>query len=228
MSSERINRMQNAITPFDFEGNAIRTMTDDRGDAWFVAADVCRVLGLPNVSQAASRLDPDERGNVTTNDAIGRSSDVVIISEAGVYRLIFTSRKESAERFKRWLAHDVLPAIRKTGGYAVQSMTPAQQLLMAAQQLVNHERQINEHETRLARIEAQVGSQAPDYYTIKGWAKLNRLRAPNEAEAQRLGKSAAALSRDRDVPIEQTPHADYGTVNRYAQSVLEVVFKGWR
>mgnify|MGYP006949691366 CR=1 FL=1 len=70
-----------------------------------------------------------------------------------------------------------------------------------------------------------------DYFSRgrrKGWAKLNKLRAPNEADAQRLGKSAAALSRDRGVPIEQTPHADYGTVNRYAQSVLEVVFKGWR
>lgn len=217
------------IQPFDFEGNAIRTIRDADGNIWFVAADVCAVLEITNIGNIIARLDDDEkRDDIQIMDAIGRNQSVWFVNEAGVYRLIFTSRKESAERFKRWVAHEVLPAIRKTGSYTAQPMTPAQQLLMTAQQLVAQEQQLSEHETRLARLEAEAHSQAPDYFTIKGWAKLQGLRSPNEAEAQRLGKQAAALSRQRGLPIEKTAHANYGTVNRYASVVLVDVFAGWR
>lgn len=107
-----------APVPFLFEGtHLVRVILDGRAEPWFVGADVCRVLGIVNSRDALGRLDDDERNTVAIADGIAGNPNTVVISEAGVYRLVFTSRKEAAERFKRWLAHDVLPSIRKTGRY---------------------------------------------------------------------------------------------------------------
>jgi prophage antirepressor-like protein len=107
-----------APVPFPFEGSQlVRAIVDGDGEPWFVGADICRVLGLGNPNQALTRLDDDERSTLIIEDGALGGPARIIISEAGVYRLVFTSRKESAERFKRWLAHDVLPIIRKTGRY---------------------------------------------------------------------------------------------------------------
>lgn len=106
---------QNAAL-FSFEHQRVRAVFV-AGVVWFVAVDVCKVLGIANPRDAVSRLDDDEKG-VGNTDTLGGPQDTTIISEAGVYRLIFTSRKPEAERFKRWLAHDVLPMIRRYGYYA--------------------------------------------------------------------------------------------------------------
>ena len=82
-------------------------------EAWFVAADVCRILEIGNTSQAMSRLDDDEKTTLISNE--GRQMN--IISESGLYSLVLSSRKKEAKVFKRWVTHDVLPSIRKTGGY---------------------------------------------------------------------------------------------------------------
>lgn len=95
-----------------FNESEIRIVEND-GEPWFVAKDVCEALTITNTTRAVSRLDDDEKG-VTTMKAQsgavkGHLTEINIINEAGVYRLIFTSRKPEAEAFKRWLAHDVLP-----------------------------------------------------------------------------------------------------------------------
>lgn len=104
------------INPLLFEGERLVRMIEKDGEPWFVGADVCRALELGNTTQAVSRLDEDEKG-IITGDTLGGPQDLIIVSEAGVYRLVFTSRKPVAERFKRWLAHEVIPSIRKTGFY---------------------------------------------------------------------------------------------------------------
>jgi prophage antirepressor-like protein len=103
------------VVNFAFEEQLVRVVERD-GEPWFVGNDVCRALGLSNPRKAVGDLDDDERG-VTTGDTLGGEQVMNIVSEAGVYRLVFRSRKPEAERFKRWLAHEVLPAIRKTGRY---------------------------------------------------------------------------------------------------------------
>jgi anti-repressor protein len=123
-----------AVTPFDFLGQQVRVLADEHGEPWFVARDVCMVLDLPNVSQAVGRLADDERSTITSNEG---GPDRLIVSEPGLYRLIFTSRQKQAEDFRRWISHDVLPAIRKTGSYGVSVVpdltTPAGILVMAEQ-----------------------------------------------------------------------------------------------
>uniref|UniRef100_UPI00158AF826 BRO-N domain-containing protein n=1 Tax=Burkholderia ambifaria TaxID=152480 RepID=UPI00158AF826 len=100
---------------FNYESTPIRTIEQD-GEVWFVAADVCKVLDHSNSRMAISRLDEDEKG-VSTVDTLGGQQEVTIINESGLYSLILSSRKPQARAFKRWVTHEVLPSIRKTGRY---------------------------------------------------------------------------------------------------------------
>lgn len=104
------------VVTFSFENIDFRAVDQD-GEFWFLGTDVCNALGLSNPRKAMSRLRDDEKNTVTISDGIPGNPNRTIINEPGVYRLIFTSRVEGAEKFKRWLAHEVLPMIRKTGHY---------------------------------------------------------------------------------------------------------------
>lgn len=105
--------MSTEIQRFDFKGTSLRTLTDEAGEPWFVAKDVCDILGHSNVSMALDRLDDDERSKFN----LGRQGETNIVNEAGLYSLVLGSRKPEAHEFKRWVTHEVLPQIRKTGGY---------------------------------------------------------------------------------------------------------------
>ena len=109
--------MSNEIQRFEFKGAALRTLTDENGEPWFVAKDVCDVLELSNVGQALARLDDDEKSSITLNDGTPGNPNKAIVSESGLYALVLASRKPEAHEFKRWVTHEVLPQIRKTGGY---------------------------------------------------------------------------------------------------------------
>lgn len=109
----------NSLIPFNYNSRQVRTIVKD-GEPWFVAKDVCDILEISNGRDAVSRLDEDEKDAVGIADAIGREQQTTIISESGVYALVFTSRKEEAENFKRWIRKEVIPSIRKHGAY----MTP--------------------------------------------------------------------------------------------------------
>jgi len=106
--------MSTQLVPFDFEGQPLRVVTDDQGQPWFVAADVLASLHLDR--KALQRLDADEKG-VSSIHTPGGNQDMVTVNEPGLYVLILGSRKAEAKRFKRWITHDVIPAIRKTGSY---------------------------------------------------------------------------------------------------------------
>lgn len=105
--------MNTEIQQFHFHNTALRTLTDETGEPWFVAKDVCDILGNSNVSMALDRLDDDERSKLN----LGRQGETNIVNEAGLYSLVLGSRKPEAHEFKRWVTHEVLPQIRKTGGY---------------------------------------------------------------------------------------------------------------
>lgn len=107
----------NEITVFDFEENSVRSVLID-GEPWFVGKDVCRCLEIVDHKQALRRLEEDERGGVLCTTPSGNQT-MTCINEPGLYRLVFTSRVEAAQRFKRWLAHEVLPALRKTGRFEI-------------------------------------------------------------------------------------------------------------
>ena len=101
---------------FNFNGIPVRTLKDESGNPWFVAKDVCDVLGIGNSRQATSYLDDDERC-VTTNDTPSGRQEMCVINESGLYSLVLRSRKPEAKAFKKWVTSEVLPNIRATGGY---------------------------------------------------------------------------------------------------------------
>lgn len=127
--------MNNEIQKFDFKGSSLRTLTDKAEEPWFVAKDVCDILGMSNPSMAVTALDKDEVAQIDPKDYLGsenRSNQAVnIVSEPGLYKLIMRSRKPEAKEFQRWVTHEVLPSIRKHGGYMAgqERMTPEQMAL---------------------------------------------------------------------------------------------------
>lgn len=113
--------MNAELQTFNFNNTPLRTLTDENGDPWFVAKDVCDVLGLNNVSQALTRLDTDEKSSIILNEGTPGTPTKSIVSESGLYSLIIASRKPEAHEFKRWITHEVLPSIRKHGIYATET-----------------------------------------------------------------------------------------------------------
>lgn len=94
-------------------------VTIKNGAPWFVVIDACRILDLGNPRQALTRLDDDEKDDVILTDAIGREQKMNVVNEPGLYSLVLGSRKPEAKEFKRWLTHEVIPTIRKTGTYSI-------------------------------------------------------------------------------------------------------------
>ena len=126
---------------FHFKGRQVRTIQLD-GEPWFVAADVCDVLGLNNPSQALSYLDRDER-RLITNEAWRTNGNMAIVSEPGLYSLVLRSRRPEAKGFRRWIAHEVIPALRQCGEYrlpavsSVAAVTAGQLLQFSRRDLLN-------------------------------------------------------------------------------------------
>ena len=152
--------MNTEIQTFDFRGAALRTLTDEAGEPWFVAKDVCSVLELNNVSQALTRLDDDEKSSITLNDGTPGSPNKSIVSESGLYALVLASRKPEAHEFKRWVTHEVLPSIRKHGGYMMgqENMTPEQMTLAAMRWLQS---KVDEQQKQLEAQHAEIEAQKP-------------------------------------------------------------------
>lgn len=108
-----------SIVPFDFDGQAVRVALEN-GEPWFNAGDVCAALGYSNARDAVARHVDDE--DVVKHDTLssGGAQQANHVNESGLYALVFGSKLESAKRFKRWVTHDVLPTLRKTGSYGQQ------------------------------------------------------------------------------------------------------------
>ena len=96
----------------------IRTMLDEKGEPLFVGMDVAKVLGYSNYRDAIRKhVDNEDKDGVAIRDAIGRDQKMVVINESGLYALILSSKLPQAKAFKRWVTSEVLPQIRRTGGY---------------------------------------------------------------------------------------------------------------
>lgn len=154
--------MNNEIQKFDFKGAPLRTLTDKAEEPWFVAKDVCDILEL-GTEHLRRDLDEDEVTEATNlpNWQVGSNGGRVplIISEPGLYKLVMRSRKPEAKEFQRWVTHEVLPQIRKTGGYIPTSESDSDEDIMARAVLVAQKtikqknQQIAEQQTRIVELE---------------------------------------------------------------------------
>ena len=171
--------MTSEIQSYNFNGASLRTLTDEAGEPWFVAKDVCDILEISNPSDALKRLDDDERSRFN----LGRQGETNIVNEAGLYVLVLGSRKPEAHEFKRWVTHEVLPQIRKTGGYiptsdADDDMTILAKAVMIGQRTMEEQKQrIAAQQSRIDELQPKASAwdnfvDIPDALSVRDSAKL--------------------------------------------------------
>lgn len=114
----------NEMQVFNYKSFQVRTV-EINNEPWFVLKDVCTVLGISNHKMTAQRLDVDEVSQTYLTDSLGRKQETTIINESGLYHVILRSDKHEAKPFRKWVTSEVLPSIRKTGGYALPKDYPA-------------------------------------------------------------------------------------------------------
>lgn len=188
----------------DFETHAVR-MIMIKNQPWWVAADVCRAMTIANHKDAVSRLDNDEKSVVGISDPHGREQMTTVINEAGLWSLVLSSTKAEAKRFKRWLTHEVLPSIRKTGSYTLPQQTRVAKVQKKLKSdLATAERRvevIDRNKQSSARL-SEVGQGRPGF--IAWFDGLNK--------AQFNGKTSADLKQLLDLKYWETPLDHMGEI----------------
>ena len=137
----------NKIKIWNYDNLEIRTIEKD-GEPWWVLSDVCKVLELSNPSKVAQRLDEDERSNFE----LGRQGTAIIINESGLYSVILRSDKPQAKPFRKWVTSEVLPSIRKTGGYQIPQSRPDKDMNFKVKEMNARVRMSNQY-LKLAAVD---------------------------------------------------------------------------
>jgi prophage antirepressor-like protein len=218
----------NELTTFTYEGNNVRTVQIS-GEPWWVLKDVCDVLGLSSPHKVVERLDEDEKGR-SLIPTLGGEQEMNIVSESGLYNVILRSDKPEAKMFKRWITHDVLPAIRSNGYYMTDS-----KLRSTA---VNPNAFIHEIYRRFCQMESETMALATQKEDLeiklneseKFWTimKFNQHFGMgwNMRQCQSNGRRASAYSRQHGYEIGKCKTGDdrFEETNSYAFDVLERLF----
>ena len=213
--------MENKLMNFEFEGNGVRVL-EIGGEPWFVGKDVCNVLGYSNSRDAmAKRVDDEDKG-VANCDTLGGAQELTVINESGLYSLILSSKLPSAKAFKRWVTSEVLPSIRKHGGYVAgqnemtQEELLAKAMVVATNVLEERERKIMALETQNAEQTKLIEDMKPkvDYYDLV-------MSTPNAVIISQIAKdygmSAVALNQKlADLKIQYKRNGQWLLYSDYA------------
>jgi anti-repressor protein len=215
----------NDLTRFNFNGWDVRAVVIEN-DPWFVAVDVCNVLGLGNPTEAVRPLDFDEKSTLRISEG---GPEANIVNEAGLYTFIIRSNKSEAKAFRKWITHDVLPSIRKHGIYAtpatIEAMLADPDTMIKTLQVLKEERALRQQ----AEQQLQIAAPKVEFYDtvtasgdtksmdevakiigIPGWGRntifallreINMLRENNQPYQGYIDRGYFEL-------IEQTPWKD--------------------
>jgi len=152
---------------FKFEENVMRTITDDLKETWFVGIDVCNVLGYSDAHQKIKSLDPDEYKLDRIRDGQGKLKDTLTVNEFGLYSLILSSTKSSAKKFKKWITHEVLPSIRRTGTYTTDQVKNKQIRLQELRQLKDAKMEaISEAKLNTKKLEGELKKLETEFWEV--------------------------------------------------------------
>lgn len=156
-------------------------MVDD--EPWFVLSDVCRALGLSSPHKVAERLDDDEKGR-NLIPTLGGIQEVIIISEHGLYSVILRSDKPKARGFRRWITHEVIPSIMRTGSYSVNTVKQDSYMIddpaERAERWAQEYREKRRLETQVVKLETKIENDAPMVEFAKALADSDELLTVGE------------------------------------------------
>lgn len=229
----------NELQLFNFEEKEIKTIQINN-EIYFVGKDICNILELADVSKAISRLDEDEK-LIRTLFLSGQNREVLFINESGLYSLVLTSRKPEAKRFKKWVTSEVIPSIRKTGGYnsndtkidrLIELMMQTNSNLTA---LVNNLAIKHEPKTETPKYFQPSFSDNSNedihlYHRITIYGKKFRPdldQSQIRDRAKEIGMMASRLSKERNIQIIKEDNLDgrfQNKISYYHQNVLKEVF----
>lgn len=182
----------NNMQIFKYENNDVRTV-EMNGEPWFVLKDVCGVLGLSTPARVAERLDGDEVSQTHFTDSIGRKQETTVINESGLYSVILRSDKPAAKPFRKWVTSEVLPSIRKNGGYIAGQEQLSPEELMAKALLVAN-KTLAERDARISELTVQNTIMSPKAEYFDELISRNTLTNFRET-AKELGISEKAFIR---------------------------------
>lgn len=212
---------------FQYNDHTVRTV-EIEDEPWFVAADVCAVLGYARVGDALRVVDDDDLGTHIVRATDGSTRPAQIVNEPGLYVLILGSRKPGAKAFKRWVTHEVLPAIRRNGSYAV-AERPTSTLDILAAQIAEMQRIEREAVAAVAavrevehRVDALEGNHG--WYSALGYAKRMRWQA-DVATLNALGRRAGIIGRGAGLRAAKVPHPTFGEVNAWPSWVWDQAYQ---
>lgn len=227
--------MTNELTTFAYNTASIRVIKID-GEPWFVAVDVCRILNITNATVALKPLAKDERAKLNLGQrGLGA---VNAISESGLYKIIMRSDKPEAKAFQDWVTREVLPSIRKTGGYQVEQpqqqpapeaaapLTPMEHMMKALDHAMQAatalQSQVDELQAELKAVSAiavrPVEAAAlpnPDWVTIKDWCRINR-KILSTRQKKDLGQIANWIMEERGLTKERRTLFNSREANEYS------------
>jgi prophage antirepressor-like protein len=248
--------MENKLIPFTNQKYKINVIQID-GENWFVAKEICNILCLTNVSEALNRLDINEykiikgKANIqrlfNSNDdpSMKNITKLAIINESGLYNLIFESKKKEAKEFKKWVTSEVLPTIRKTGGYNIAPTLPSTNTLdileLSIRQMREHQNILDKQQKQLNVIENNIEVQTEifdkklerledcinnddGYFRVVAYGINHNVSLPLE-KASQIGKIASRISKRKKVFIGLTADGKYGHVNTYHKDILKLAFE---
>jgi prophage antirepressor-like protein len=200
-----VNEVTAFTTPAELGSTGFRAMTRD-GNPWFALPDLCRALEHSNPTRVASRLDADEKITLTIGSGNRGNPNVTFVSEAGLYFLIMTSRTPKAQAFKRWVTHEVLPAIRKDGGYIMGEekvrtgeLAEAEFILQAMTMLQGKVTRLTTERDQLA-VENAVMEKELTEVTVDEWRALRHLYLDHRTKV-RVAQFASRRAKRACVPL---------------------------
>ena len=174
----------NDLQIFNYESNEVRTVMIN-GAPWFCLVDVCKVLGLAEPHRVATRIDEDERTQMTVTDSMGRKQKTWFINESGLYTVILRSDKPEAKPFRKWVTGTVLPAIRKTGSYRSNALPDPKASIAEAK--------LNNSRARLASV----------------WLKLANINPLPEYRQICASHASAVLAGREVIPLPEAKERTY-------------------
>lgn len=193
------------------EFGEIRTVMKD-GEPMFCLADVCKALDITHVTDVKNRLKQDGVGTAEVIDSMGRKQNATFINESNLYKTIFQSRKESAERFTDWVTTEVLPSIRKTGAYG-KPLSTSEQIRLLAQGNTELTERVDKVETKITLLENDMPLYGCEIDEVSKHVKRKAVDVlgGKDSEAYRDGSIRSQVFADIYTQIKR----EYGVVSSY-------------